>query len=295
MANYYRNREQPRRRGHRSDGDSDHGREENYFGGGMQYGEGYRDRHDDGASYYDRPSRSYPGGFETYQDRETGRRQDDNERRREQRPGYDREDDLYAGPGFWGMSGYGSDAYGSRFGGHGGESFGRYRSGYPDSERGYSRQGNEEERGWWDRTSDEVASWFGDEEAERRREMDYRRDGGYRGRGPRGYKRSDDRIKEDINDRLTDNSHIDASDIEVEVDGGDVTLTGHVENRYEKRMAADLAEDVSGVKNVANQIRVNNTGRGFYADRSIAPSVRAAEPPESTSDATNRRSKPAMI
>ena len=33
-----------------------------------------------------------------------------------------------------------------------------------------------DERGFWDRASDEVASWFGDDEAERRRRQDIRRD-----------------------------------------------------------------------------------------------------------------------
>jgi len=127
----------------------------------------------------------------------------------------------------------------------------------------YDRDG----RGWWDRTSDEVASWFGDEQAERRREMDERQS--HRGRGPRGYTRSDERIKEDINDDLTDSWSLDASNIEVEVSGGDVILTGTVDSRYEKRLAEDIAEDVSGVKNVENRLRVDmGTSRTYGHDTS---------------------------
>jgi CBS domain-containing protein len=37
---------------------------------------------------------------------------------------------------------------------------------------GYGNGGSD--RGWWDRASDEVSSWFGDDQAERRREMDER-------------------------------------------------------------------------------------------------------------------------
>ena len=130
------------------------------------------------------------------------------------------------------------------------------------------RENYGEERGWWDRTSDEVASWFGDEEAERRREMDER--SSHRGRGPRGYTRSDERIKEDINDELTESWYLDASDIEVEVNEGNVVLTGMVNSRYDKRLAEDLAEDVSGVKNVENRIRVNigQSYRQNYGERS---------------------------
>ena len=39
----------------------------------------------------------------------------------------------------------------------------------------------------------------------------------HRGRGPRGYTRSDERIREDVNDRLTDDGWLDASDIDVQV------------------------------------------------------------------------------
>src|SRR5690606_19937537 len=76
------------------------------------------------------------------------------------------------------------------------------------NQRSYGR-GDSEDRSWWDRATDEVSSWFGDEDAERRRSMDRN----HRGKGPRNYTRSDDRIKEDINDRLSDDPFIDASDI----------------------------------------------------------------------------------
>jgi hypothetical protein len=81
----------------------------------------------------------------------------------------------------------------------------------------------------------------------------------YRGKGPRSYQRSDDRILEDINDRLCDNPYIDASEIEVEVTNGEVTLNGSVDNRNSKRLAEDIGDSVSGVKNVENRIRVKKS------------------------------------
>jgi osmotically-inducible protein OsmY len=131
--------------------------------------------------------------------------------------------------------------------------------------RGEEERGRGRERGWWDRVSDEVASWFGDEGAERRRLRDEQRAGAHhRGRGPRGYRRSDERIREDINDRLTDHPYLDATDIEVRVTDGEVTLTGSVDSRQAKRLAEDLAESVSGVNNVENRLRV---GRGAEESR----------------------------
>jgi BON domain-containing protein len=79
--------------------------------------------------------------------------------------------------------------------------------------------------------------------------------GQYSGKGPRGFTRSDDRIKEDICERLTDHPDLDASDLEIKVHNGEVTLTGTVNERWNKRVAEDLAESVSGVKQVQNQIR----------------------------------------
>ena len=84
----------------------------------------------------------------------------------------------------------------------------------------------------------------------------YGQRGRFAGRGPKGWSRSDDRIREDINERLTDHPEVDASEIEVQVKAGEVTLTGIVEERQAKRIAEDIAENVSGVKDVHNQIRV---------------------------------------
>lgn len=189
------------------------------------------------------------------------------------------------------------------------------------------------ERGWFDRATDEVASWFGDDEAERRRDMDrmhdmggqgrrdlrsqeygwqgarqferdsrlggssyeysqhwnrpYGRDYGeqsygtigpinrwrlggtefgdfgtrpmHHGRGPRNYQRSDERIREDVIERLTRDPETDATDVEVQVANGEVTLRGLVEERWEKRRVEDICEDIFGVKNVVNHLKVRNS------------------------------------
>jgi BON domain len=80
--------------------------------------------------------------------------------------------------------------------------------------------------------------------------------GSFAGRGPQGYKRSDERITEDINEELTQDPDIDAANIAVEVQNGEVTLKGTVPDRESKRRAEDLAESTSGVKQVQNQLRV---------------------------------------
>jgi osmotically-inducible protein OsmY len=226
-------------------------------------------------------------------------------------------------------------------------------------ERGYRR----DERGFMDRAGDEVRSWFGDDDAERRRQLDDRdryrervygqsgeygpgnyrsstdrewRDSGDRGyygdrsyygdrngfgdrsytadrgyygdrsayygdrsyrfgdrgvgnysgqqgypgsfrdrngfeaerqsfvgRGPKGYQRSDARINEDVCDRLCDSPDIDATNVDVRVNGGEVTLSGSVSSREEKRRAEDMIEHVSGVREVHNNLRVGRADEAF--------------------------------
>ncbi|MBX9573325.1 MAG: BON domain-containing protein [Candidatus Obscuribacterales bacterium] len=220
------------------------------------------------------------------------------------------------------------------------------------------------ERGWLEKSRDEIASWFGDEEAERRRRMDrleqdrersserygdrhserfgpqesmygherfgtwpessqnlqYRRDMEYgnrmpmqdrysdrspsrhfedhearpyegnwgptrgresefttsggshlapwatqqsslrelRGRrGPRNYKRSDERISDDIHEKIDRHLDVDAREVIIEVKDGEVTIKGTVFSRADKRLVEEMAEDVFGVKNVQNMLRVN--------------------------------------
>ena len=79
---------------------------------------------------------------------------------------------------------------------------------------------------------------------------------GYRGIGPRGYRRDDARIREDVCDALTDNDAIDASNITVTVQEGVVRLAGTVPHRVMKRLAEDVSEGCSGARDVDNQLRV---------------------------------------
>jgi osmotically-inducible protein OsmY len=125
---------------------------------------------------------------------------------------------------------------------------------------GYSRDRDDDGRGFLTRAIDEVASWFGDDAADRRRDRDQhpRRQGGHRGRGPRGYRRSDERILDEVHRVLRDDDELDASDIEVRVSDGEVTLDGTVASRFAKRRAEDCTDDVTGVDHVQNNLRVRS-------------------------------------
>jgi len=79
---------------------------------------------------------------------------------------------------------------------------------------------------------------------------------GHRGKGPRNFMRSDERIRETVCEILWHDDRIDASNIDVEVRDGEVMLTGTAQDRRAKRRAEDLIEDLPGVHDVQNRIRV---------------------------------------
>jgi hypothetical protein len=189
--------------------------------------------------------------------------------------GYGRSGDYERG-GSWRQGGYGQqgDFERQEFGGRGG---GRWQGG--DYGRGgrMAQMGDYERGGDYERMNDpawEARAGYGHfgGTAQMGGTWGQRSGGGttgtstmrgqYTGRGPRGYQRSDDRIREDVCDVLTMHGEVDASDIEVQVSGGDVTLTGTVQDRQMKRMAEDAIESVSGVREIHNQLRVSRVSMG---------------------------------
>jgi len=88
---------------------------------------------------------------------------------------------------------------------------------------------------------------------------DFRRSGAgpHAGKGPKGYIRSDERIKEQVSERLEEHGEVDASEITVSVNEGEVTLEGTIADRSMKRMAEELVEDSPGVKQVHNRLRID--------------------------------------
>jgi hypothetical protein len=86
--------------------------------------------------------------------------------------------------------------------------------------------------------------------------------GRFAGIGPRGYKRPDVRIEEEVVQRLEDAEWVDATDVEVEVADGVVTLGGEVATRAERRAAEDIAAEVAGVVDVINRLRARQR-RGY--------------------------------
>jgi len=91
------------------------------------------------------------------------------------------------------------------------------------------------------------------------------RQGPHRGKGPKDYIRPDERIREDVCERLSDHDMVDASEIAVTVSGGEVVLDGFVATRRERRAAEDCAESCSGIVHVQNNLRISQSARSVAA------------------------------
>lgn len=103
-------------------------------------------------------------------------------------------------------------------------------------------------------------AWRDDRSDVRRHEMlerqGVRQGGGFRGRGPRNYVRSDERIAEDVHWTLTEAADVDATDIDVTVTNGEAHLRGAVLTRDERSRAEELVRYVTGVRHVINELEV---------------------------------------
>jgi osmotically-inducible protein OsmY len=99
-------------------------------------------------------------------------------------------------------------------------------------------------------TSGTAGAWTGQE---RRQEQ---RDGITSGGGPRLRRKTDDSLAREIHEILTADPELDATDIEVIVEGGAVTLSGEIEHPDARLLAEELTESVAGVRLVHNRLVV---------------------------------------
>ncbi|WP_313624290.1 BON domain-containing protein [Achromobacter sp.] len=139
--------------------------------------------------------------------------------------------------------------------------------GYGNQARGYGSR----EQGYDGPTSfgDDEGGYYGDRPAWREESMSFEtaerggynrgltawRDRGSRRTDPKGYIRSDDRVRENVCESLA-HSGLDVSDVSVAVVDGRVVLEGTVPNRRIKHYVEDCTVECAGVQDVDNRIRV---------------------------------------
>jgi hypothetical protein len=169
-----------------------------------------------------------------------------------------------------------------------------YRIGRPGEDRDYPPQsewGRREEPSWggwrrqsvdWDereRAEQRARGFWGTERVERR------------GRPPRNYRRSDERIRDEVCELIARQTDVDASEVEIQVASGVVTLVGEVEDRAAKRELEDVAERVFGVADVNNNLRVRKSFLNQLGERLFGPNEGERKPsstPGSSSTTTTK-------
>lgn len=193
----------------------------------------------------------------------------------ERRGGYDRGGEQYFGEPYGGGQ-LGGGQHRGQAGGQRGGFRGQYggQSGRWQEESGAGRgawSGSE-----WNRDIFRDVDYPGDSGERQGRRGGMAGRGRYAGVGPQGYRRSDVRVQEDVCDALTQDDEIDASRITVKVEHGEVTLEGTVPERDMKRAAEDCVEDVAGILQVHNRLRVERDGQRGESATSIGDGGRAA-------------------
>lgn len=104
--------------------------------------------------------------------------------------------------------------------------------------------------------------------------------GPHYGKGPKGYRRSDERIREDVCETIAQQGYIDASDVEVKVENAIVTLSGTVTHRQEKRALEQMVERVHGVDEVQNELHLRREERTSPAPTPEEPRARMPGQPQ---------------
>jgi hypothetical protein len=172
------------------------------------------------------------------------------ERSQRESGGIDSDGDGRRGPGFGSSSGddrydYGYPNYVS--------SAPAYRGGRGTRDEEYANRGyGWSERGRYpyrDQRSGYGASYGSGQDA-----------GAFRGRSPKGYARSDERLSEIICERLTDHPDIDPSDVSISVKSQEVTLSGSVADRRMKHAIENIVDECGGIREIHNQLRVKRPG-----------------------------------
>ena len=99
--------------------------------------------------------------------------------------------------------------------------------------------------------------------------------GKFAGRGPRSFRRSDERLYDEIGGRLTEDQWLDPSEIDIQVHDAVVMLKGTVNDRESKHRAEEIAESVTGVRDVRNELHVRGRGDGHDQGEHLTPGATA--------------------
>ena len=91
------------------------------------------------------------------------------------------------------------------------------------------------------------------------RDLETSNDKSYYGKGPKGWKLSDEHLREKVCEVLLHSHEVDASEMDVKVEEGCVYLQGNISSRGMKQVAEDLIGSIPGVEDVFTRLKIKNT------------------------------------
>ncbi len=114
----------------------------------------------------------------------------------------------------------------------------------------------------------------------------------HRGKGPKNYIRQDVHIKDDVNQALTESHSVDATDVEVMVEDGNVILSGTVDSRLARRNAESAVDYISGIRNIENRIHIKSqTDRDVRSEVSNVQSKKKTDAKNTSAKSQNGKAK----
>lgn len=196
-----------------------------------------------------------------------------------------RDSSQYASQGLYGQGEHGRSENGQGLFGQGPYTGHQEQYGSPSSYRSSRQEGRDQGRGNSRSSTSQPFSYGVERDSESSASRSH---GPYVGKGPKGYKRSDQQVCEEANQALERDGRVDASEIEVSCNSGVLKLTGKVESRSAKRDAESCVESIYGVSDVMNELSVEN---GFFANLFGTGSNSDNDEHQNASKSSNRSSK----
>jgi hypothetical protein len=176
----------------------------------------------------------------------------------------------------WEEPGYGDRGYNDQ--GYGGQGYGNQGFGSAGAANQGSFGGNYHNTGYaYPRPRPMAHPMDRDTGYDRDRELALR--GGHRGKLPMNFAHSDERLREKICEMLADHDLIDPSNVDVKVKDGDVTITGSIEDRHQRRLIDDMVTNVPGVQDVHMSLKI------------AKPDAKHAEPNGSTTTPNDKKAR----
>jgi hypothetical protein len=121
----------------------------------------------------------------------------------------------------------------------------------PGEEADHLSAGRKKSRGFMERAGESLSDTWGLLKEERSRAIS-----SYSGIGPKGYRLSDEVLRDRAAEAMASDPELDPGEIELLAENGIITLRGTVSSRWMKRRAEDAIDGIFGLVDVRNELEL---------------------------------------